>query len=939
MLITLGVILVLLIVTPMLFKSKIEAVVKEKVNDEIHATVDWTRFGLSLFRGFPNLSVSLHQVSVVGVEPFDGDTLAGLNRFELRVNPFSVLKKNLVVNSILVERPLINGIVLEDGTANWDITDAAPVEEDVEETDAGGGSSMTVSLKRFAITDGRINYKDKSADIDAALEGFNLELAGDLSMEETELQLSAGIDRLNAKMGGIRYMRDGVFHLDLLAAANMVEQRYTLKENMISLNGLALGVEGEVLMLEEGAMDMDLKFFSRETSFQTLLSLVPAIYLKDFETLKTSGNLQLEGEVSGIMKDSLLPDATLNLQVTDGYFAYPDLPKDVSDVQISMQVNYKGADMDETTVNLDRFHLLLGGNPFDLSLKVDHPISDMHVLGVAKGQIDFATLKDVLPLEDMSLDGSLETDLRWDTRMSYIEKEQYEKVDLEGKLLIEDMVVESPDIPVPVELTKMHMDFNPRLVDLVTLDLILGSSDLHLDGELSNFIPFVFNDQTISGKLNLTSQLLDANELLPETTADMELPEAESDSIVPAAPDSLAQPALVRIPENIDFAMILDMKKILYEKILVENLKGEMRVMDGTAGLDHLTMNVVEGEVTTSGWVDTRGEFTEVDLDLDVKGVDIPTAYSTFVSIEKLAPMAKFCKGSVNVGMKLNSLLDASFSPLYESINARGKAITKSLQVVNLDSYVQMSKIAKSEKFNNLMIDDMKVSFTVRDGRIKLSPFMMRFEDSRMKVSGTHGIDLSMDYLMDMTIAKSDLGEGANEMMKGMTLLAATAGLKIPESDYVKVKAKITGTFNSPKVATDLSGNMKSAGETVKAAVEEKVTKEVEKVKKEVKQEVEKVREESSGKADKIIADAEEEAARLVEEARKKGEELVKEAEKQGEKLVEDAGSNPIKQIAAKTAASELIRQAEKQSAKLVSEAELKSAKIIQEARDKADKI
>ena len=256
---------------------------------------------------------------------------------------------------------------------------------------------MMISLKRFAIIDGRIYYQDKSADIDASLEGFNLELAGDFSMEETEIQLSTGIDRLNAKMGGIRYMRDGVFHLDLLAAANMVEQRYTLKENMISLNGLALGVEGEMVMLEEGAMDMDLKFFSRETSFQTLLSLVPAIYMKDFETLKTSGNLQLDGTVSGVMKDTILPDATFNLQVTDGYFAYPDLPKDVSDVQISLQVNYKGADMDETTVDLDQFHLLLGGNPFDISLKVDHPISDMHVAGAAKGRIDFATLKDDPP--------------------------------------------------------------------------------------------------------------------------------------------------------------------------------------------------------------------------------------------------------------------------------------------------------------------------------------------------------------------------------------------------------------------------------------------------------------------------------------------------------------------------------------------------------------
>ena len=70
--------MLLLITIPILFKSKIEAIVKEQVNQDIHATVDWSRFTVSLFRGFPDLSVNLHNLSVVGVDPFEGDTLAWL---------------------------------------------------------------------------------------------------------------------------------------------------------------------------------------------------------------------------------------------------------------------------------------------------------------------------------------------------------------------------------------------------------------------------------------------------------------------------------------------------------------------------------------------------------------------------------------------------------------------------------------------------------------------------------------------------------------------------------------------------------------------------------------------------------------------------------------------------------------------------------------------
>ena len=135
-----------------------------------------------------------------------------------------------------------------------------------------------------------------------------------------------------------------------------MENRYTLEKNLISLNGLELGAEGDVLLEEGGNMVMDLTLFSRETSFKTLLSLVPAVYLQDFESVKTSGNLQLDARINGIMNDSVFPDAQLTLLVQDGYFSYPDLPKDVSDVQISLNVDYRGADMDASKVQLDNLH-------------------------------------------------------------------------------------------------------------------------------------------------------------------------------------------------------------------------------------------------------------------------------------------------------------------------------------------------------------------------------------------------------------------------------------------------------------------------------------------------------------------------------------------------------------------------------------------------------
>ncbi len=952
--ITLGIILLMLIILPFLFKSKIETLVKQEVNKQVEATVNWSKFGLTFFRGFPDLSVNLHGLTVISSPPFDGDTLMALDRFELRVSPFTALKKQVVVKSILLNRPRINGIVMSDGTANWEIvpqskeyipeerpvalqspekeaaaaSEGAEADEPVVET-AGDPVTMGVSLKMFAIRNGSISYDDQSADMTAIIDNFDMAIRGDFSMEQTDLEMAMVIQGIDAYSGGIRYMKNGKLEMDLLAGADMVNSIYTLKTTEIRLNGLVLGAEGTVAMPSDGSIIPDIRFFSRETSFRTLLSLVPAIYLSDFNSLETSGSLTLDGTLTGILKDSIMPNATLNLSVKNGFFSYPDLPKDVTDVQIALKVNYNGASMDATTVSLDRFHLLLGGNPFDMRMQIATPFSDMHVAGMMKGMIDFATLKDAVPMKELSLSGRLDADLRLDTRMSYIEKEQYDLVDLNGQLTIEGVHVEAPDIPVPVKIQKMAMNFTPRFVNLEMLDLLLGRSDLHLDGRLTNFIPYVFDGQTVEGTLSVSSKLLDVNEFL-----------IEEDDVVEVPVDSLAVPPAVFIPENIAFNMILDLKELLYDNSLVENITGKVEVREGVARLSGLSMNMLKGIVSVEGEVDTREEFIRADVRLDMTGIDIPTSYETFMTIKILAPVAQYCEGTANAAIGLTTLLDASFNPLYESLNANGHLYARNLKVEQPASFEKLGSMLKIEKFKTLELDGADIRFTILGGRVIVEPFDINFDRSKIIASGSHGIDQTLDYLLDMRIAKSDMGVAANEMMNSISALAAGAGFTVPQSDYIKVKANITGTFKDPKVSTDLRGNLTGEDGIVKAAVKEavkeKITEEVERAKDEVKEEV---REEMTVRAAQLIENAEAEKIRLVKEARKAGGKLVKEAEDKSEDLIKEAGSNPLRQIAAKKTAEELVKQAEKQSARLIEEAENKGDTIVARAREEAARL
>ena len=64
-----------LIAAPFFLESKIGDIIKNNVNNNVNATLDFSEADLSLFSSFPNAEVSLEDVVLLNKAPFEGDTL------------------------------------------------------------------------------------------------------------------------------------------------------------------------------------------------------------------------------------------------------------------------------------------------------------------------------------------------------------------------------------------------------------------------------------------------------------------------------------------------------------------------------------------------------------------------------------------------------------------------------------------------------------------------------------------------------------------------------------------------------------------------------------------------------------------------------------------------------------------------------------------------
>src|SRR6185295_960720 len=235
-------------------------------------------------------------------------------------------------------------------------------------------------------------------------------------------------DTASVTFAGIPYLNRVKVALTADVAADLARKSYVVKNTALVLNDLKLIVAGSAQSAGK-LLGLDLAFKAPSTNFRSILSLVPAVYARDFGKVKTSGSFTMDGRVKGQYGDSAFPAFALNAKVNDAAFQYPDLPLPARSIFLDLALTNPGGSADNTVVKLDRFYLLLGGNPVDATLVLKTPLSDPDVDLRVKGKVDLADVPRAVKLQGVDqLTGTVSADAAVKTRMSDIDKKRYDRV-------------------------------------------------------------------------------------------------------------------------------------------------------------------------------------------------------------------------------------------------------------------------------------------------------------------------------------------------------------------------------------------------------------------------------------------------------------------------------------------------------------------------------
>ena len=922
--ILLGVIIILAVVLPLIFRKQIIQAVKTEINKNINATVDFTDYHVSIFRNFPDFTLGLDHLTVVGQKDFDKDTLANVEKIRVTIGLFSVIKGSQYnIKSISLEHPKILLKVLHSGKANWDIS--KPSTEKPKPGETAKPSAFKLSIKKLSISNAYIRYDDKQADMLAVVKNLNHTLSGDLSADLTTLKTQTDIDTLNFSYSGIKYFHKVNLSIKANLEADLKNSKYTFKDNEFRINALYLKLDGWLAMLKDG-YDMDIKFAVIKTDFKNILSLVPAIFMKDFDKVKASGSLALDGYAKGKYNDKTLPAFTLNLVVDKGSFQYPGLPKSVNNIAINVNVANKGGSPDNTLINVKKLHVEMAGNPIDAKIFVATPVSDPQVDATVKGRLNLGQIKDFYPLETgQSLNGLFTADVSLKGRQSYLDKKEYEKFNAKGSLKIEKFSYASKDLSQPANISLAELRFSPAQLELVSLNGTMGKSDFAASGQVENYLAYIFRNELLKGNFKLNSHFIDVNSFMTTNETPAAAPVAEEG-------ETSSTMTVIELPKNIDFVFTTNINKILYEKMEITNVNGGMTLRNSVLSMDNLLMNALGGSMSLGGSYSSQNpEVPKVDLAVDGKNLNIPEVVQHIRAATKFAAILKHASGHFSVNMKYASNLKKNMTPDYATVSASGGLTTKDITITNADIFNKLSEALKINLFKNIRANDVNLTFSIINGTLFLKPSDIKFSKSMLTVEGSIRLDNTINLVMKLGVPRTEFGGKANGVLNDLSNKASATGVKVNVGETVYLDILVTGTTKKPQFKIGLKGSINDIINDIKNQAKEEIKKKTEEV-------ITKGKEEVSKQAQQIMDQARAKAQQLKDEAKAAGDALIAEAEKQG-KALEDQAKNPITKAAAKESHKQLVKTAQDKSNQLQQEAAAKADKIISDAQGQVDRL
>lgn len=485
------------------------------LNEEHKGLITIGNSNLSLFGNFPDLSIKIYDVQIFETKADDAPLIMNVKDIYVGFNFWDIVSGNYDIHSLLIEDGIFNIVIHEDNTSNIQNSLATATED--------GTASTNIHLNTIRLKDLDIHTLDEATHTD--VEKFIYNGKGGFRMMDsiiaghidTELELNV------IKDGDTTFIREKHFEIHTDIVFNETTGILNIAPSGIAMENGDFELEGSIDTKND--VDLNLNIKGTKPNFDMLIAFAPPDVIPFLEKYKNAGEIYFNASIKGAANKGNRPAINAEFGAGKAFLENTSSAKKIDNMGFSGHFSNganRAADTMEFSLTDMTASLEKGEFKGALSVKnFDAPEVDMQI--DADFNLDF--IADFFELKQVqNASGNIKLQMNFhdivDVDNPKMALQQLNQA-YYASLKVENLHLEAENLMVPIDSLNVNLLMNGKAATLKQFDLLMGNSDITINGFLSDLPSIVHHTNTpVEAHLDIKSNYLDIAELTGFTAQD-----------------------------------------------------------------------------------------------------------------------------------------------------------------------------------------------------------------------------------------------------------------------------------------------------------------------------------------------------------------------------------------------------------------------------------
>lgn len=648
-----------------------------------------------------------------------------------------------------------------------------------------GENTLSASGK---LTDPLAENGDFNVDLDADVNLSTIKDFYDIS--RFDLQQMNGQLKVKGKAGGNRSKPEDVTfnaiaqlqngslkYKNVPKAIENISVDTKANQSAVTINNLQLQAAGNTFSMK-GVINQPLKKKQRNVDLSTDLKFDLAT-IKDFypineDTLSMRGQLIANARLKGKADQIEKAVRKGKISLTNGYISYKTLGKPIRDLTLESTLDGPGMRVSQASFKT-------GDNSLSATGTITDYLSDGRSVNLdIHGNADLAEIQNYYDLKPTvtSLDGKADLDLKATGPIA-----DPADMKFDGKLRVTNMNMKGDGLVKPVTKLNGQLDLNPQTAKLTSLKFKIGSSDIALNGSLTDYMAYLKAEKDRKTTPQLTgsykSDLLNLDELIDW-----------SDTTTTKIP--------INLPD-LNSSVDANIGKLIVTGVPMQNLQARATTTPKQIKLNKATVEMFDGKASGAfTWEVPKPDHTMITFHGKLDSLQAAAFFNEYPVLGKKSKFHEHISGAFSADVDYYSELNVYLDPLIETTKMSGNFGMTKARLKGHPVQDKLASLLKTNELRNIVLDEWKSTFTMDNSVFTFKNLKLTSGDIGMEMNGTqHMVKGDINYQLKLYLP----GRFKDAIASVITKQAVDALTQ--KNGTIMLPLRVTGTQNDPKIAPD----------------------------------------------------------------------------------------------------------------------------------------